>query len=666
MARSHAHLPSNRRRRSSGSPNRNSNQTGFTGSKRTVGSSLSRSTTIADKAAYPTSSRSLLEFRACPTPFYYAEPSDIAAERRLVCHGHKPVNPRLPDMEMTDSGGRWNLFCARFKDSYGRDDWLAVKQAPLRWFNSKEDAFSEYELLKTLDHPHIIVTVGAYTKETVYGQVNVGALLYPLAPSNLATRIKLCSQHNELESEQGGKHWQIADDAHRFIPFFACICDALSYLHRLDQPVKHKDIKTENILIDKSETVILADFDRAQKYPSREAAISQGPGDRTNRFASAAVMRQENRGFDRDVAPLGFVFVEMATVVLGETSYHMNAHCKRENWFENLGDGLLDSWIEHLRQKSRDYPQRIPSDFTRIPGRLLIDTFLDIIKEMAHADINEQDVLEKALDFFRKLPDKACKHCGPEAVHEKALRDDEASVVNDSESTQSRKRDTLIVPGPALDRSSLRPVNGTSETAPTHASGNEMEHNANGQPKIKVSRTNTSSENDALYLVGNHAVESDDLTIGSEVKSTSSHDAATGHESSTPQLHSNPPTIATESEDLNPFETSSSEDSVPRVLRIGSDFSSVSNIEGIIVCIKESRTKPSKLKLKQAIGRDMKGNEVRIVPLYRDRQRQRYVKLWNSHDYLLKKQLPRHARILFRMGLLRTMLLVVPEVVQCV
>ncbi|GIZ48447.1 hypothetical protein CKM354_001150700 [Cercospora kikuchii] len=620
-----------------------------------------------DIIAQSTSTKSLQEFRASPPQLYYPEPSGACAELRLVCHDRKQINPGLTNVMFLVSGGRWAVCRVRLQDSFGRDDWLAAKEAPLSSFDSEEDAFAEYELLKTLDHPHIIATVGAYKKFIGSGRYNVGALLYPLAPENLADRLQTCSEHNDAESKRPGASWQSTSDADKLSPFFACICDALSYLHGLKRPVKHKDIKTKNILIDKTGTVILADFDRAATYDSRDAAISKGPGDRTDQYASSAVMKQEDRSFDRDVAPLGFVFVEMATVVLGETLSHMKDHCKHELWFQRLDAGLLDSWIEYLRKQTHIYPQRIPSDFTRIGDRTLIDKFLDIIKEMAHADINDQGILNKALDFFRKLPAVACEHCNPARLVKVDSRRQKESAANGTPAAKPRGHGNLLVPGTVLDRNNLRPTPMPPAAPVSRATDVQLNIITNGhqaetsKPEIKISTTKSSSEDMSPQAVDIYAAGSDTADISSaesEVTVASLPDTALDLDSIIPQqLASVSPPLATEPDDLDLFESLSPDDTAPRVLRIGSDFSSASKIDGFVVCIKRNSTTPPMLKWRQTIGRDMKGLEVRIVPLYQGRKRRRVVRLWKSNEYLLEKQLSRRARMLFRLGVLRTMLI---------
>ncbi|OCL06084.1 kinase-like protein, partial [Glonium stellatum] len=98
---------------------------------------------------------------------------------------------------------------------------------------------------------------------------------------------------------------------------FGCLCQAVIYLHGAQ--IKHKDIKPSNILVH-NDTVILTDFGIAHDYSDLdEGSNTGGPTGFTAAYAAPEVVRQERRNRSADIFSLGCVFLEMITVVLGET-----------------------------------------------------------------------------------------------------------------------------------------------------------------------------------------------------------------------------------------------------------------------------------------------------------------------------------------------------------
>ncbi len=137
--------------------------------------------------------------------------------------------------------------------------------------------------------------------------------------------------------------------------FFICLSQALSYLHSAD--VRHKDIKPENILIDESGSVILTDFGISRRFPKHTPHATNNERKFTRKYASPEIMKDNDtlRDDPSDVFPLGCVFLEMATLLLGENLNNFSDHyttvindsSKEEAYHCNLGN--VYSWIDHLR-----------------------------------------------------------------------------------------------------------------------------------------------------------------------------------------------------------------------------------------------------------------------------------------------------------------------------
>src|SRR6202040_2867361 len=97
---------------------------------------------------------------------------------------------------------------------------------------------------------------------------------------------------------------------------FGCLSSAVRYLHT-SRKIKHKDIKPENILVDRYGSVLLADFGISKQY--EDDTLTEGTTPFTDKYAPPEVVDQDKRGLSSDIFSLGCVFLEMATVTLGES-----------------------------------------------------------------------------------------------------------------------------------------------------------------------------------------------------------------------------------------------------------------------------------------------------------------------------------------------------------
>ena len=139
--------------------------------------------------------------------------------------------------------------------------------------------------------------------------------------------------------------------------YFVCLSQALSYLH--ESGVRHKDIKPKNILIDESGRAILTDFGISRRFPKDKPHVTNNEWNFTRKYASPEMKdRRMPRDDPSDVFSLGCVFLEMATLLLGEDLTRLsefytttvNASAKEEAYHCNLDK--VYSWIDHLRESN--------------------------------------------------------------------------------------------------------------------------------------------------------------------------------------------------------------------------------------------------------------------------------------------------------------------------
>lgn len=182
---------------------------------------------------------------------------------------------------------------------------------------------NELETMKKLSHRHLVKLVGSYTDPTY-----VGLIMSPVADMNLETFLATSS----------------VDPRHRQIclrRFFGCLATAVQYLH--EKKIRHKDIKSKNILV-KGREVLVADFGTSTHWSDDTLGTTSGTvlDPLTQRYCAPEVSNGEvssyfpnipfvfsgihwyqKRGTPSDIWSLGCVFLEMATVLCNHTAEEM-------------------------------------------------------------------------------------------------------------------------------------------------------------------------------------------------------------------------------------------------------------------------------------------------------------------------------------------------------
>ena len=165
---------------------------------------------------------------------------------------------------------------------------------------------AEIEILKRLKHRHVVGFVGSYTDPRY-----IGLIMSPVAEMDLSTYLVRAdtTKHGELRT------------------FFGCLARALEFLH--EQNVRHKDIKPGNILVDGG-NVLFTDFGLSFDFTDADGSttVSMVNG-MTPRYCAPEVAALEPRNTASDIWSLGVVFLEMITVLKGETVEFVYGFFKR-------------------------------------------------------------------------------------------------------------------------------------------------------------------------------------------------------------------------------------------------------------------------------------------------------------------------------------------------
>jgi hypothetical protein len=213
----------------------------------------------------------------------------------------------------------------------------ARKRVPRSAFGGrkKEDFkqfIAEIEILKRLQHRHVVELVGSYTDPRY-----IGLIMSPIADQDLSAYLAQASStlinRPELRT------------------FFGCLATALEYLH--SNNVRHKDIKPSNVLVSNGK-VLLADFGLSFDFTDAPSTTMSMVNGMTPRYCAPEVAAEGPRNTMSDIWCLGVVFLEMIVVLKGETLQDMDAflrqHGGSEQPFIRLNIAALPELIAHLEE----------------------------------------------------------------------------------------------------------------------------------------------------------------------------------------------------------------------------------------------------------------------------------------------------------------------------
>lgn len=260
-------------------------------------------------------------------------------------HFAEHLRDTLPDklvhqngtFQLIDYGGSGRVYATAFWTVYGCDT-LAIKVLKNKNVEIAIDPPAELQITSRIRHNHIVAYVGSFFRK---GQFAL--LMYPVAICNLAEYLNNTSEKTHSGSEI---------DIHRsriLLKAFGCLTSALLYLH-VTVKIKHKDIKPENILVTKHESVLLADFGISKQYQAD--TITEGMTPFTDKYAPPEVVSRNKRDLSSDIWSLGCVFLEMMTVVLGESLDNLSSVIFRSNDRPSYRDSQpeIAVWVSQLKR----------------------------------------------------------------------------------------------------------------------------------------------------------------------------------------------------------------------------------------------------------------------------------------------------------------------------
>lgn len=375
-----------------------------------------------------TSTMSLPRFRSERPRLYWPLPKEIDFDKKIEIKIEDPLeDPHKYGVKyltkVVGSSGDTIVTKGKVLKANHQQELVAVKIMTIQDQKIKEAYIRELRILQKIIHPHIIATIGSCSTE-VNGKIRFGILLFPLAETNLEDHL--------------GKPPKTFREIERLLSFFPCLCQAVNYLHTREKPIKHRDIKPSNILIGGAGEVMLADFGISKQYDDKAKAITIRGMDYTVKYAPRHVVNQSPAGLEWDINCLGFVFVETATVIFGETienlleflhgpvtslqsierttSQTTSEDITEVSFATALEEERIDAWLGRLRTRSDSNLARLPEGLAH--PRQSVDAFSRMVDKMMRTPKGEDDgVLAKASRVFASMSE-VCEYCHPTSSKE--------------------------------------------------------------------------------------------------------------------------------------------------------------------------------------------------------------------------------------------------------
>jgi serine/threonine protein kinase len=173
-----------------------------------------------------------------------------------------------------------------------------------------DEAFkNEVDIMKKLrSHPHIVQIHWSYTRRG-----HAGMLLTPVASNgDLAAYLETIRETGKPPTSEQCSTLSRA---------FGCLASGLDFIHKF--PIRHKDIKPQNILVHEGQ-MIFTDFGIAFDASGQDTTTTGVPGAFTARYRAPEVAEERPRNRKSDVFSLGCVFLEIIQLLAPDANIEIS------------------------------------------------------------------------------------------------------------------------------------------------------------------------------------------------------------------------------------------------------------------------------------------------------------------------------------------------------
>jgi serine/threonine protein kinase len=279
------------------------------------------------------------------------------------------------------------------------------KETYLKAINNEVEA-----IRKLKPDPHIVRIECTYTEQRTFVVV-----LSPRADEDLQSYLERQNHATECP-----KDWRCKCPLHALAAiaaiesnqagiqirsWFYCLASALAGIHQ--QGVRHKDIKSRNILL-KGSQLLYADFGSSRIFESELTRAITGTvnSGNTPMYSAPEVMQNQKRGRSADIFSLGCVFTEMLNIKGGKSlaEYH---EFRKSTFIDQWGSSYETCAYHKTLGKVDEWFDASPTTFPEY--RAFILPMLDV--DRLQRPTAEATALA-IRDFYRDLASTTCEACG--------------------------------------------------------------------------------------------------------------------------------------------------------------------------------------------------------------------------------------------------------------
>ncbi|MCO5581836.1 hypothetical protein L7F22_035725 [Adiantum nelumboides] len=221
-----------------------------------------------------------------------------------------------------------------------------------------EDFRKEVLIMKRVRHPNVVLFMGAVTSHQHL------SIVTEFLPRGSLFRL--------LHRNTPGLDWR------KRVRMALDVARGMNYLHHLNPPIVHRDLKSSNLLVDKNWTVKVADFGLSRL--KHETYLKTASGRGTPQWMAPEVLRNEPSNEKSDVFSFGVILWELATEqvpwtnlnpmqVVGAVGFMDQRLTVPEAVDFNWASLVKDCWIgdPKLRPSFQEITDRLKEIFRQLP-----------------------------------------------------------------------------------------------------------------------------------------------------------------------------------------------------------------------------------------------------------------------------------------------------------
>ncbi|KAK8685837.1 hypothetical protein V6N13_124871 [Hibiscus sabdariffa] len=260
--------------------------------------------------------------------------SEAAGNSSVPCYAYRDIERAtngFSDKQRLGTGAYGTVYAGKLQN----DDWVAIKRFRYRDPDSIDQVMNEIKLLSSVSHPNLVRLLGCCIED------GEPILVYEFMPNGTL------SQHLQRERGQG-LPWTIR------LTIAAETAKAISYLHSVNPPIFHRDIKSSNILLDYNYRSKVADFGLSRLGMTESSHISTAPQG-TPGYLDPQYHQYFHLSDKSDVYSFGVVLVEIITAlkVVDFSRAHSEVNLAAlAN--DRIGRGCVDEIIDPYLDPHRD------------------------------------------------------------------------------------------------------------------------------------------------------------------------------------------------------------------------------------------------------------------------------------------------------------------------